>query len=225
MVAAPFSILHYSALKEIKRLTLGRKEDQVTTLALGRILSTSQQTASRVVIDLTRQGYVERGLMNRKQTLKLTQKGNDALMREYNDLASLLEQKRTLKITGTVEGGLGEGKYYVSRKNYIIQFNEKLGYVPYLGTLNLRIQPTEVPLLERMKSVPGIRIDGFTTEDRTFGAAKAFRAKAGDIDCAVLMPERTVHSDIIELISREYLRERLNLANGNTLSVDVFLDS
>ncbi|EQD28896.1 Riboflavin kinase, CTP-dependent, archaeal domain protein, partial [mine drainage metagenome] len=75
--------------------------------------------------------------------------------------------------------------------------------------------------VDRLRNSPGIRIEGFATDDRTFGPVKAFRATAGGIECAVIMPERTVHSEIVELISKEYLRERLNLADGSRVSVEI----
>ena len=43
------------------------------------------------------------------------------------------------KVVGEVSSGLGEGRYYISRKSYIIQFQEKLGFIPFLGTLNIRV--------------------------------------------------------------------------------------
>lgn len=215
------SSLHYVTLKVIKQQESGKNGCELSTTSLGKIISTSQQTASRIIIDLTRDGYLERSLVNRRQSLRLTKKALDLLFSEYNELGSLLDQSRTISLTGIVEGGLGEGRYYISRKNYVIQFQEKLGYIPYLGTLNLRMLPSETIYIDRLRNSPGIKIEGFSTDDRTFGPVKAFRATAEGIECAVIMPERTVHSEILELISKEYLRERLHLSDGSRVSVEV----
>lgn len=215
------SSLHYVTLKVIKQQESGKNGCELSTTSLGKILSTSQQTASRIIIDLTREGYLERSLVNRRQSLRLTKKALDLLFSEYNELGSLLDQSRTISLTGIVEGGLGEGRYYISRKNYVIQFQEKLGYIPYLGTLNLRMLPSETIYIDRLRNSPGIRIEGFSTDDRTFGPVKAFRATAEGVECAVIMPERTVHSETLELISKEYLRERLHLSDGSRISVEV----
>ncbi|MCL4332521.1 MAG: DUF120 domain-containing protein [Candidatus Thermoplasmatota archaeon] len=219
----PFSSLHYATLKIVLSQGMGKNGTSVSTTSLGKMLHTSQQTASRIVIDLTENGFLIRNLNSKVQNLRLTQEAIDLLKQEYNELASLLEESSSVTIRGKVESGLGEGRYYVSRKSYIIQFQDKLGYIPFLGTLNLRVEPSESVYMDRLRRTPGINIEGFRTEDRTFGSAKAFRALANGIECAVLMPERTVHFDVIELISPKFLREALNVADGSPLSVEIQL--
>ena len=33
-----------------------------------------------------------------------------------------------VRFTGTVQSGLGEGRYYLSQPGYVVQFAERLGY-------------------------------------------------------------------------------------------------
>jgi len=50
-----------------------------------------------------------------------------------------------------------------------------------------------------------------------------FRAKAKGVECAVILPIRTHHTDILEVISKELLRNRLGIADGDTVALDVEL--
>ncbi len=72
------------------------------------------------------------------------------------------------------------------------------------------------------------RIRGFLREGRSFGGATAFAAEiknanydgddgeAGNesIPCAILIPDLTRHIDVVEVISKLFLRESLNLTDG-----------
>jgi riboflavin kinase len=67
-------------------------------------------------------------------------------------------------------------------------------------------------------------VDGFTDEGRTFGAVKCYIVSVEGISGAILSPLRTHHPrNIIEIISPVYLREKLNLADGNEVSVTLFM--
>ena len=57
---------------------------------------------------------------------------------------------------GTLETGLGEGGYYISKEGYMKQFNKKLNWQPFKGTFNLRLNDDEVPKIEAMKAAEGI---------------------------------------------------------------------
>ena len=50
--------------------------------------------------------------------------------------------KAELDVTGVLFSGLGEGAYYIMIKGYRKQFQSKLGFDPFPGTLNLRLDST-----------------------------------------------------------------------------------
>jgi len=53
---------------------------------------------------------------------------------------------------------------------------------------------------------------------------KAFRCKAGGIDCAVLVIERTHHGpEVVEVIAPVKLRDALALKDGDPISIEVQL--
>jgi riboflavin kinase len=211
----------YFILKELKQLAGSGSEIEISSSDLAEKLEVSQQSASNYIIELSESGYIERKMASRRQSISITEKGLNFLYRELDSLSNLLETEKSIVIKGSVTSGLGEGRYYVSRKNYVIQFQKKLNFIPYLGTLNIAVEPDYRSNYSRVKSAEGIHIEGFKTEDRTFGPVKAFRAKIFNTDCAIIMPERTVHSDIVEVICTDYLRGKYSLKDGDRVSLTV----
>jgi riboflavin kinase len=213
----------YWALKTIKRIMGKNALISLSSRELGEMLGMSQQSASRIILKLIDEGFIQRKIEDRRQNISITDVGLDLLFSEMNDLATVLEMDNQLDIVGKVISGLGEGRYYISRKSYIIQFQEKLGFIPYLGTLNMKIEPENEGKLRRLRNSPGIHIDGFVTDDRTFGAVKTFMGNLNGLECAAILPERSVYSDVLEIISPFFLREKLKLSDGMKISLHVDL--
>ncbi len=216
---------YYYILKKLKQLSNENNEVRFTSSEFAKHLNISQQTASRIIIELEKKGYITRVITKRGQSIYISDLGLDILYSEYAELSEILSIKNVITLHGLVQSGMGEGRYYISRKQYIVQFQEKLGIIPYLGTLNLKAVPEDLNEIRKLRGFPGIHIDGFKTEDRTFGDVKAFRAKIQDIDCFVVMPERTVYTEVVEIISQYFLREKLGIKDGDTLQVTVYLNS
>ncbi len=213
----------YFVLKEIKRMAGQSNRITVSSTELAGKIGQSQQSASRFILQLVEKGYLTRSLENRKQTLKITEQGLHLLYSELSSLSRILGMEARIRIPGRVSSGLGEGRYYISRKNYIRQFQYKLNMIPYLGTLNVKVEQADWDQLRRLRSSEGIHIDGFSTDDRTFGDVKAFPARINGVEGAVIMPERTVYTDVIEFISEKFLRGTLNLKDGDEVTVEVDL--
>ena len=139
-------------------------------------------------------------------------------------LKKIFEKEESFIIRGRVFSGLGEGRYYVSLEGYRKQFIEKLGFDPYPGTLNIKIQKEELYFRRRLDGEEGILIKGFTTKDRTFGDVKAFKCRVGEIKGAVVIPQRTHYPiDVLEIIAPVRLRDVLNLKDGDFVEVEVYL--
>ena len=129
--------------------------------------------------------------------------------------------KKIVTLRGTVVTGLGKGRYFMSAKEYKVQFIEKLGIDPYPGTLNLKADPGSVAGLESLKSSTGIAISGFSREGKTFGGVKAFNAELLGVRCVLVIPEKTSHTDVFELVANRSLREVLSLGDGDIVEVSV----
>ncbi len=203
-----------------------RKGIFISTPELAKDLGTSQQTASRRMLELEAKGYIKRSVTRKGQIIVITEKGADLLRVVYVALHdSISEALKGIVITGVVFTGLGEGAYYVSLNGYRLQIKEKLGFDPYPGTLNLKLtEPSDLYFRELLNHRAGILIKGFSNGKRTYGSVKAFKAKVKDINAAVLLIERTHYGiDILEVIAPVNLRQALGLRDGDRVSVEVQL--
>ncbi|MHA1835462.1 MAG: DUF120 domain-containing protein [Candidatus Odinarchaeia archaeon] len=119
---------------------------------------------------------------------------------------------------------LGEVAYYFYQPYYREKFNEKLGFDPYLGTLNLRlIDISFITIRKIIESMPGIVIESFKNDTRSFGKVKCFRATINNkVEGALIFIQRTHHQeDVIEVISDKNLRKSLNLKDGDIVELMV----
>ncbi|SMD31178.1 winged helix-turn-helix domain-containing protein/riboflavin kinase [Picrophilus oshimae] len=214
----------YIALKTIKKMAGEKNTVFISSKELANEMNVSQQTASRIIISLDRLGYITRTLENRKQKITINDSGLDVLYREYNEISSILRFSQELKLVGAVQNGLGEGKYYISKKGYKDQFIAKLGIDPYPGTLNIKILNEYENNLRRIKNSDGIYITGFKDQQRTFGGVFCHAARIDGIRCFIIFPERSVYRDTFEVISEKYLRKELNLENGEIIEVLASID-
>ena len=214
---------HVETLKAIALLGGLKEYVNLSSGELGKLIGVSQQSASQRILELIRDGLVARDLATRRQRIRLTARGGEILRKEYADYQRVFEQKETLTISGTVAGGLGEGAFYMRQKGYKEQFRKKLWFEPYEGTLNLKIAGPDLAKLQILQDTPGIEIAGFEAGGRTFGGAKCFLATIGHMDCAVIMPIRTHHTDVLEVISKHYLRNALGIKEGDVVELAISL--
>jgi riboflavin kinase len=127
----------------------------------------------------------------------------------------------SISVQGTVESGLGRGQEFVALEGYAEQFERKLGYEPYPGTLNLDL---EAPVRERFGDLEPIRIEGWEAGSDSFGAVDCYPASPvdGDVPLHVIVPDRTDHDlSTLELISPVQLRERFGLEDGSTFEIRI----
>jgi riboflavin kinase, archaea type len=130
-----------------------------------------------------------------------------------------------LSVTGTVFSGMGKGKYYVGHPEYQRRFRERLGYAPYPGTLNVKVEDAgTVRKLEEIRSKDGVKIDGFALGGESFSALTCFEGELMGERVTLLFIDVTYYNEsVAELISPTYLRGKLGLRDGAlvTFTVDV----
>ncbi|MCX6767300.1 MAG: DUF120 domain-containing protein [Candidatus Micrarchaeota archaeon] len=191
-----------------------------TTLSLAKALGVPQQTVSRWAIDLEKNGFVERGASG----YRLTDHGVGELRGIYSVLSAAFGEKRAIRMEGTVVRGFGDGAYYMARKEYVKQFKAKLGFVPFPGTLNLRLKGAEdVAEKMRLAAGGGVKIHGFTEGGRAFGDATCYPAaivsKKGRVQGAVIMPHRSHYgAEILEFITPLDLK-KIGVRNGARVTI------
>ncbi|MFC7156404.1 DUF120 domain-containing protein [Halomarina halobia] len=203
----------------------------VTCSGLAERLDVSTQTASRRLQELEDADLIEREILADGQLVHATDEGERVLEREYADYRRLFETDRSIALAGTVTSGMGEGRHYISLPGYMRQFEGKLGYEPFPGTLNVELDRDSTRARAGMDALDPVRIDGWEDEDRTYGPAFCWpatvEADGATYDRAhVIAPERTHHGqDKVELIAPDRLRDRLDLADGDRLTVRVAEES
>jgi len=200
----------------------------ISSIKLSKNLGISQQSASRYLIELVDRGYLNRRLAQGGQVVTILEKGILTLRREFSEYSLMFGTQREIEMKGTLETGLGEGGYYISKKGYMSQFKQKLGWEPYEGTFNLRLDEDEVPKIEAMRAAEGMLISGFEQEGRTFGKAWVFdcalRNGTSNVgNCAIISPKRTHYKRVVEIISPVFLRDKLDAEDGETFIISVNL--
>jgi len=202
----------------------GARAVKISTTQLGETLGISQQSASRHLRNLESASMIRREIEKDGTSIYITKKGMEALSLVYHHLRRDLEEtaKEAFVFEGIVFSGLGEGAYYVSQEGYREQVRDKLGFEPYPGTMNIRLRTKlDLERRTRMESMPGVEIQSFRTEDRSFGSAKCYPVFINDeIDGAVVTAERTRYDrSVVELIASVNLRKRLGLRDGDVVRV------
>ena len=127
-----------------------------------------------------------------------------------------------LKIRGKVFSGRGEGSFFVSI--YSKEFRKVLGFNPYPGTLNIKIEEEDLvgkysSCLRKMKHfiiepprIPGAKL----------GKVLVYPAIFNGLNVYIVRPAITVYKlDVIELIAEESLRETFSLKDGDEVEVEI----
>ena len=198
---------------------------QITTTELGKSIKKSQQSASKHILELENGGFIDRLITGRHLSVKITQKGYSELVKLHSILGSSLNLSPShIVLNGSVISGLGEGAYYMSLKGYTKQFKAKIGYVPFPGTLNIKLNQLQATqIIQQLDEIDNMTLDPFFDGKRTYGWVKCFHATLNDsIKCELIRLERTHHDNsVIELISKNNLRKTARLQTGSKVTVQI----
>ncbi|MDH3657060.1 MAG: DUF120 domain-containing protein [Nitrosopumilus sp.] len=197
----------------------------ITTSSLGKNIKKSQQAASKHILELEQNQFIERIITGRNISVKITPKGFSEMVKLSAILQKSLNSSPShVELKGTLVSGMGEGAYYMALKEYTKQFKTKIGYVPFPGTLNVRLdQKIQQEAIKQFETLEGIKIKSFSDGKRTYGWVKCFPAKLNNsINCELIILERTHHGDsIIELISEICMRKTGKLKDGSKVSIKI----
>jgi len=184
-------------------------EIHTSTGQIAKKLNCSQQTISRRLKELEQKKLIEKKSSKRGVTIKLTEEGRKTLREKFIELKKIC-QKPQIKIKGKITPGIGEGAYYI--KQYSKKIKEILGYTPFPGTLNIKLNKNH--RTEFLSQINPVEIKAFKKKDRTFGAIKCYNIKINNKPCTAIIPERTQYKEnIIEIICPDNLRKKLKLKN------------
>ena len=151
-----------------------------------------------------------------------------------------------MRIHGKVSSGLGRAHIFMAQSHYQEQFKRILGKTAWPGTLNLKVSGDDFVNNIALRNLVGIeikdadeelkaaaehvevssldpvRVNGFLRDGVSFGGATAFLAEILTpeiVPCAVLIPDLTRHVDVVEIISEVFLREELDVVDGDDVLV------
>ena len=212
------------ALYKLAELGAYDRRTAVSTGTIAKSLELSQQTASRRLIEMEKQGLIERSVDGRVQKVRITKEGASSLSEMYRLLKPVIDPPSgELVMKGAVFSGLSEGSYYMGLEGYRKQFLSKLGFDPFPGTLNLRVTKDSMDRRRDLDGYPFVGIDGFADKERTYGGAHCYTVLvAGKVKGAIVVPIRAHYrEDVIEIIAPENLRKVLRLKDGDIVEVKV----
>ena len=141
-----------------------------------------------------------------------------------------------MHLSGKVSSGLGRAHIFMAQPHYQEQFKRVLEVSAWPGTLNLDMGESSLLNYKSLRIISGLeegdplqntksfRIKGFERDGKSFGGATAFPAKISVdnkkwIDCAILIPDLTRHTETAEVISGSFLRELLPCNDGDKLEI------
>lgn len=210
----------YSLLK----LGASKTGIKISTTDLAEEMGGSQQSASRHLMVLEDLGLIEREVGSEGSRVQITNRGLGQLEEVMQELKWHIEGKEseTIILEGVVVSGLFEGAYYISKEGYRKQIEEKLGFEPYPGTLNIMIKHDALEKRNRILRRQGVHLEGFQEEDRAYGSARCYHLIIdGEVEGALIVAERSIHDDdILEIIAPVYLRRELNVVDGDMVTLE-----
>jgi len=226
------NLQHILTLAHLLKFGQGGACVEITTTELGSIINRSQQSASKYLVELEKAGLLERTKSGQKFRIIVTDRGVSEVLSLHETIKSSVEvlDRSGLQFEGKVVSGMGEGAYYMSLEGYRMQFNDKLGYEPYAGTLNVKLlNQSSIRMRSMIDSCHSVFISGFSDSSRSYGWVKCYPAILNDgaIDkAAVIVLERTHYDNsMLEVIAPICIKDSLGMKNGDLVKVFVTMTS
>ncbi|MCW4053882.1 MAG: CTP-dependent riboflavin kinase [Candidatus Bathyarchaeota archaeon] len=127
---------------------------------------------------------------------------------------------KRITLNGAVFSGGGAGKKFLRLRWVKRQIKQKLGFVPYLGTLNVLISEESAKrrkLLEKKCAMKICPAEGYCN-------GLLFKALIGTLECGIVVPEVAGYpKTLLEIIAPVNLREMLQLEDGDEVTVTISL--
>lgn len=122
-----------------------------------------------------------------------------------------------MELNGIITSGQGKGAYFMSQPVYKTQFEKKLNFSPFPGTLNIKIGEDEIDRIHKIPEDTMTIIEG----KANFGDVLLIKAVLNDaIKGAIVFPKRTTHGEnILEFIAPQNIKEKLGITDGDSVKI------
>ncbi len=119
---------------------------------------------------------------------------------------------------GTVFSGRGEGRKFIDLPWVKGQIKEKLGFAPYLGTLNIHLSKESIKQKRQLENATHFEI----YPEKGFCKGMLIKSVIDSLDCAIIIPQVPKYpDDVLEVIAPWCLRDRLKIEDGDEVTVIV----
>lgn len=126
------------------------------------------------------------------------------------------------ELEGEVVSGLGEGARFTSLKWAETEFQRKLGYLPYPGTFNLRLDDAG---WQQLRSLLGPARGIAITPAEGYCAAVCYPVWIRGVPGAVILPDVADYpDDKLEILAPVELRAVLQVADGDRITLTFALE-
>lgn len=131
------------------------------------------------------------------------------------------------RMTGVIFSDLGRASAFMSLAWVQDAFKQRLGFVPFPATLNVRPRAAEdaetwLHVQKASASVPlGAGAEGGFCSARLYPVEICGEAPAGNIEGAILVPEvKNYPSDKMEIVAPVRLKDHFGLRDGDALTLE-----
>lgn len=124
-----------------------------------------------------------------------------------------------MKLKGVIQKGGGQGSFFTSLDWVVDQFQKAMGFVPFPGTLNVRICDEDLPKMDAFFSEKDFEL---IPADPQFCSGQLKKVKDNGIPAAAVFPSEDVRihgKEIVEIISDRHLKEALHLEDGDAVTI------
>jgi len=122
-------------------------------------------------------------------------------------------------IKGKIVRGAGQAAFFTQLDWVQDQLEEKFGFRPYPGTLNLEIEGEYLAVIETLQQKKLVEL---IPPDPKFCVAKTISATIGGIEGVVIIPEDRVNihaANVVEVMAPVKVKDALNVKDGDGLEL------
>lgn len=134
------------------------------------------------------------------------------------------KRAKTRTIKGEIFSGLKQGAFFTQLNWVREECLQKLDFIPFPGTLNLKVQDEYIGIVRELRMNAGVVL---TPPSPEFCQAKCFPVSLGSIKAAIIFPEADRFTDqlhagnIIEIIAPVSIKRTLSVKDGDELVLEL----